>query len=102
MQFYRNPSACQTLATENLLQMFYQKNRQKGSQIQWQQGRGGGGGSRPLSDKFLGALKSKGGNKICNCRREILYKKVQLVNKFKDSCNSGIFIAIQVSNSFGV
>ena len=37
-----------------------------------------------------------------NCQFEILYKicKVQLVNKFKDSSNSDISIAIQLSNSF--
>ena len=61
-------------------------------------GEAGGQGSRPLSDNFLGALKSKGGAKIRNCQCEILYKicKVQLVNKFKDSSNSGISIAIQL------
>ena len=66
---------------------------------QW---RGGRGGSRPLSDNFLGALKSKGGAKIRNCRCEISNKicKVQLVNKFKDSSNSDISIAIQLSNRF--
>ena len=66
---------------------------------------GGGGGGRGAvapSDNFLGALNSKGGAKIRNCQCEILYKicKVQLVNKFKDSSNSGISIAIQLSNSF--
>ena len=56
----------------------------------------------PPSDNFLGALKSKRCAKIRNCQCEILYKicKVQLVNKFKDSSSSGIFIAIQLSNSF--
>ena len=57
---------------------------------------GGGGGARVSpSDKFLGALKSKGGAKIRSCRCEISYKicKVQLVNIF--SSNSGISIAIQ-------
>ena len=46
-----------------------------------------------------GGLKSKVGAKICN---EILYKicNFQLVNKFKNSSNSGISIAIQLSNSF--
>ena len=65
-------------------------------------GGGGAGGSRPPSDNFLGALKSKGGAKIRNCQCKILYKicKVQLVNKFKDSSNSGISIAIQLSNTF--
>ena len=64
---------------------------------------GGGGQSPPSpSDNFLGALKSKGGAKIRNCQCEILYKicKIQLVNKFKDRSNSGIPIAIQLSNSF--
>ena len=44
-----------------------------------------GGGHRPPSDNFLGALKSKGGAKIRNCQCEISYRicKVQLVNKFK-------------------
>ena len=44
------------------------------------------GGQSPPSDNFLGALKSKGGDKIRNCQLEILYKicKVQLVNEFKD------------------
>ena len=44
----------------------------------------------------------KRGTKIRNCQCEILYKicKVQLVNKFKDSSNSVISIAIQLSNSF--
>ena len=62
----------------------------------------GGGGGSSSSDNFLGALKSKGGAKIRNCQCEVLYKlcKVQLVNKFKDSNNSGISIAIQLSNSF--
>ena len=52
-------------------------------------GRGGGGGTGP-SGKFLGALKSKGGTKIRNCQREILYKicQVQLDNEFKGSSNS--------------
>ena len=62
------------------------------------------GGSRPLhSVNFLGALKSEEGAKIRNCRCEILYKicKVQLVNKSKHSSNSGISIAIQLSNNFG-
>ena len=47
--------------------------------------RKGGGGSRPYSNNFLGALKSKGGAKHRNCQCEILYKicKVQIVNKFK-------------------
>ena len=70
-------------------------------------GGGGGGkqgekGSRPPSDNFLGALKSKGGAKICNCQCEIFYKicKVQLAKKFKDCSNSGISIAIQLSNRF--
>ena len=60
------------------------------------------GGSWPPSDKCLGALKSKGGAEIRRCQCEILYKicEVQLVNKFKDSSNSGISIAIQLSNSF--
>ena len=59
-------------------------------------------GQSPPSDNFLGALKSKGGAKICNCQCEILYKicKVQLVNEFKDSSNSGISVVIQLSNSF--
>ena len=50
----------------------------------------------PPSDNFLGALKSKGDDKIRNCQCEIVCKicKVQLVNKFKDSSNSGISIAI--------
>ena len=54
------------------------------------------------SDNFLGALNSKGSDKVCNCRCEILYNicQVRLVNKFKDSSNSGISIAIQSSNSF--
>ena len=62
----------------------------------------GGQSPPPPSDNFLGALKSKGGSKIRNCQCEILYKicKVELVNKFKDSSNSGISIAIQLSNSF--
>ena len=40
--------------------------------------------------------------KIRNCQCEISYKtcKVQLVNNLKDSSNSGISIAIQLSNSF--
>ena len=61
-----------------------------------------GGQSPPPSDNFLGALTSKGGAKIHNYRCEILYKtcKVQLVNRFKDSSDSGISIAIQVKNSF--
>ena len=52
--------------------------------VAWWPG-GGGQGARPPSDNFLGALKSKGGAKIRNCRCEISYKicKVQLVNKFK-------------------
>ena len=60
------------------------------------------GGSRPPSDNFLGALKSKGGGKIRNCQCEMLYKicKVQLDNKFKDSSNPDISIAIQLNNSF--
>ena len=47
---------------------------------QWRGGKGGG-----PSDNFFGALKSKGGAKICNCQCEKSYKicKVQLVNKFK-------------------
>ena len=63
---------------------------------------GEAGGQLPPSDNFLGVLKSKGSTKICNCQCEILYKicKVQLVNKFKDSSNSGISIDIQLSNSF--
>ena len=65
---------------------------------------GGQEGSRPPppSDNFLGALISKEGAKIRSCQCEILYKicKVQLVNKFKDSGNSGISIAIQLRNSF--
>ena len=67
----------------------------------WWQGEAGG--KSPLSsDNFLGVLKSKGGAKIRNCQCEILYKicKVELVNKFKDSSNSGISIAIQLRNSF--
>ena len=61
----------------------------------------GEGGQSPPSDNFLGALKSKWGAKIRNCQCEILYKicKVQLVNKFKDGRNSGVSIAIQLSNS---
>ena len=49
-----------------------------------------------------GGLKSKGGAKIRNCQCEILCKicKVQVVNKFKDSSNSDISIAIQLSSSF--
>ena len=64
--------------------------------VQWRGGRGRG------RDNILGALKFEGGAKIRNCQCEILCKicKVQLVNKFKDSSNSGISIAIQVSNSF--
>ena len=53
---------------------------------QWRGGReGGGGGPGPPSEKFLGALKSKGGPKIVNYQCEISYKicKVQLVNRFK-------------------
>ena len=65
-------------------------------------GRGGGGQGfcRPPVTISLGVLKSKGGSKIRNCQCEILYKisKVELVNKFKDSSNSGISIAIQLSN----
>ena len=51
----------------------------------------------PPSDNFLGAL-----NFVIANVHEILYKlcKVQLVNKFNDSNNSGISIAIQLSNSF--
>ena len=66
-------------------------------------GEGGQGAVAP-SDNFLGALKCKGGDKILNCQCEILYKicKVHLVNKFKESSNSGISIAIQLSNSFWV
>ena len=62
----------------------------------------GGEGAVPPNDNFLGALKFKGGAKIRNCQCEILYKicKIQLVNKFNDSSNSGISIAIQLSNSF--
>ena len=58
----------------------------------------GGGAVGPPVTIFLGTLKSK----ICNCQCEMLYKicKVQLVNKFKDSSNSGFSIAIQLSNSF--
>ena len=61
-----------------------------------------GGRQSPPSDNFLGALKSIGGAKIRKCQCEILYKicKVQLVNKCKDNSNSGISIAIQLSNSF--
>ena len=46
---------------------------------------GGGQGARAPSDNFLGALKSKGGDKTRNCQCEVSYKicKVQLVNKFK-------------------
>ena len=64
--------------------------------------REGAGGTRLPSDNFLGTLKSKRGAKIRNCQCEILYKicKVQLVSKFKDSSNSGIFTAFQLSNSF--
>ena len=60
-------------------------------------GGGGGGQSPPSSDNFFRGAKIR----ICQC--EILYKicKVQFVNKFKDSSNSGISIAIQLSNSFG-
>ena len=63
---------------------------------------GGQGAVIPPSDNFLGALKSKGGAKIRNYQCEILYKicRVQLINKFKDSSNSGISIAFQLSNSF--
>ena len=68
---------------------------QKGSQIQW---RGDRGAVAP-TDKILVALKSKGGDKIRNGRR-LKIRKVQLVNKFKDSSNSGISIAIRVSNCF--
>ena len=52
---------------------------------------------------ILRALEFKGGAKIRNCQCEILYKihKIQLFNKIKDSSNSGIPIAIQLSNSFG-
>ena len=55
----------------------------------------------PPSDNFLGTPKSKGGAKIRTCQCEILYKirKVQLLNKFKDSSNSGISIAIQLNHS---
>ena len=62
--------------------------------------RGGRGAVAPVKN-FLGVLKCKGGTKIHNCQCEISYKicKVQLLNKFKDS-NSGISIAIQLSNSF--
>ena len=68
----------------------------------------GGGGvageQLPPSDNFSWALKFKGGAKIQirNCQCEMLYKicKIQLVNKFKDTSNSGISIAIQLSNSF--
>ena len=44
-----------------------------------------GRGPGPPSEKFLGALKSKGSAKIGNCQCEIPYKicKVQLVNRFK-------------------
>ena len=51
----------------------------------WWPGVGVGQGARPPTDNFLGALKSKGGAKICNCQCEISYKicKVQRVNKFK-------------------
>ena len=64
---------------------------------------GGGGRGSPPSDNFLGALKSKGGAQIRNCQCEILYKicQVQLVNKFKDSSNSAISMAIQLRNGFG-
>ena len=57
---------------------------------------GGGQGRWPHSDNFLGALKFKGGAKIRHCQCEILYKmcKIQLLNKFKDTSNSGISIAI--------
>ena len=63
---------------------------------------GGQGAVAQRSDNFLGVLKSKGGAKIRNYQCEILYKicKVQLINKFKDSSNSGISIAFQLSNSF--
>ena len=42
------------------------------------------------------------GAKIRNFQCEILYKicNIQLVNKLKDTSNSGISIAIQLSNSF--
>ena len=70
---------------------------------QWRGGRGRQSPPPPSpSDNFFGALKAKGGAKIRNCQCEILYKicKVQLVNKFKDSSNSDISIAIQLSNRF--
>ena len=60
--------------------------------MSWWPGEGGGGGGG-----------GDWGAKIRNCLCEISYKicKVQLVNKFKDSSNSGISIAIQLSNIFG-
>ena len=55
------------------------------------EGRGQGQSPSPVT-YCLGALKDKEGAKIRNCQCEILYKicKVQPVNKFKDSSNSGI------------
>ena len=53
---------------------------------QWRGGRGArAGGTGPLSETFLGALKSEGGAKIRNYQCEISYKlcKVQLVNRFE-------------------
>ena len=50
----------------------------------------------PPSDNFLGALKFV----IVNVKYHTKICKVQLVNKFKDSSNLGISIAIQLSNSF--
>ena len=54
----------------------------------------GGWGALPPSDNFSGVLNFKGGAKIRNCQCEMLYKicKIQLVNKFKDTSNSGISI----------
>ena len=81
--------------------------RERFSNSQWRGGGGGGGGAGeqlPPSDNFSWALKFKGGAKIQirNCQCQMLYKicKIQLVNKFKDTSNSGISIAIQLSNSF--
>ena len=56
----------------------------------------GGQSPPPPSDNFLGALKFV----IANVKHYKKIYKVQLVNKLKDSNNSGISIAIQLSDSF--
>ena len=59
---------------------------------------GGSGGNGPISDNFVGALKSTGAAKIRNCQCAILYKYVK--SGLSTSSKIVVILAFQLRNTF--